>query len=730
MLKKDSDNKKLQDRIKLVPASDEGSGHSAVPRPKTEHKSGQPLFRSIVIIAVFFCICVAYALSLIRIIRTFDAGTVTDDDTYTVKTVTVQAVRGEIFDRNGKALVSNEYKYSLRLEYGLMSEGYAAQNRDIADLVNYLEKIGRASELQLTYCPLVGSYPDFDFDEEKLENSALTLSKLKRIASELELGEDASASDLSDALVEKYRLTDKNGESDFTDSELGNIILLRYEMEAIQFAPGEPLLLLEDIGMDVITGIEELGIPGTSISVSYTRIYNYPGYASHILGRISRIYAEEVEKYTSLGYPVNALVGVEGCELAFEEYLRGSDGEMKITCDENGKIVSTEITKEPKAGQDVYLTIDIDLQIAAEEALEENIRYVNEKAEKTAGDFDGEDCDSGALVVEEIGTGAILALASYPSYDLTTYSQNYASLLADERKPLINRALEGTYAPGSTFKVCVAAGALTEGTVMADGTEFSANSIINTQGIYTYYDDYQPACWLYAYGHQKHGKINVTRAIEVSCNCFFYELGRCMGIDSINYYATKLGLGQKSGIELHESLGVLADRAYTESIGTVWTGGVTIQTAIGQGFNRFTPIQIASYLATVVDGGQRYSAHLLDRVNEFSGETVYTYEPTVVSSINFSGGTQSTLINAMSKVVDENANVTAFDTFPIKVGGKTGSAEVYGQSKNAIFMGFAPLNAPEIAVSCVLERGSAGANAAIGVRLVMDKYFSDRLGNN
>ena len=359
----------------------------------------------------------------------------------------------------------------------------------------------------------------------------------------------------------------------------------------------------------------------------------------------------------------------------------------------------------------------------AEKALEDNIAYVRDEAGRTEGKLDGEDCNSGAMVVERIGTGEVLAIASYPTYDLSTFGSDYSSLLADKRTPLFNRALEGTYAPGSTFKVGVAAGALTDGTLMSDGRAFNPATVIVTEGKYTYYDDYQPECWLYAYGHQKHGAINVTKAIEVSCNCFFYELGRLMGIDNINKYCRAYGLGQPTGIEVHESTGVLADSDYTRQLGVVWTGGVTIQTAIGQGYNRFTPMQLANYTATIIGGGKRYSVHLLHEVKDFGGSTVFSAEPEIAAEFSMTGQTLETIRNAMSRVVEENASVTAFDKFPVKVGGKTGTAQVTGQSSNAVFIAFAPLDRPEIAVSCVLERGAHGASAALGVRAVMEKYF-------
>ena len=231
-----------------------------------------------------------------------------------------------------------------------------------------------------------------------------------------------------------------DGEPLYPDARMTDLVAVRYEMEAIRFSAEEPYYLLSGIGIREITGIRELGARGTGIRVSYSRVYHYPGTASHILGRISKIYAENAEYYTSLGYPVTAVVGVDGCELAFENYLRGMDGTMKITEDADGNIISAEVTKQPEPGLDVYLTLDIELQKAAEKALEDNIAYVRDEAGRTEGKLDGEDCNSGAMVVERIGTGEVLAIASYPTYDLSTFGSDYSSLLADKRTPLFNRA--------------------------------------------------------------------------------------------------------------------------------------------------------------------------------------------------------------------------------------------------------------------------------------------------
>ncbi|MBO4321752.1 MAG: hypothetical protein J5919_02040 [Clostridia bacterium] len=693
--------------------------------PDSGQQEGSSLrfYRIIIIAAIFIAVCAVYAVSLFRAVLAPSGADETDEtEKFTEREVAIQAVRGEIYDRNGVPLVTNKYTYRLRLDYMSMPSGFAAQNEAIAGIMDIVDLYLLRNRLEESGCPLQGTYPRYNYDLEMLSGS-LASGRFERIREFLQLPEDVSASDFAAKIASHYRMLDPDGKPLYSDERMTDLIRIRYEMEAIRFSKDEPYPLLSDIGLREITAFLESGIPCVEIYVTYSREYAFPGYASHILGRIGKIQAENAEYYTSQGYPVTAVVGIDGCEKAFEEYLRGMDGVMIVTEDSEGNVVKTEIKKPAEPGYDIRLTIDIDLQIAAEHALSENIDYVIAEAAKSGKQFEGEDCDCGAMVVERIGTGELLAVASFPTYDLTTFGADYADLTADSRRPLFNRALNGTYACGSTFKVGMAVGALTDGTLMSDGKPFTSSTLIMTEGKYRYYEDYQPECWVYAYGHAKHGLIDVTKAIQVSCNCFFYELGRLMEIENINKYCRLYGLGQPTGIELDESVGVLADADYTARLGVAWTGGLTISTAIGQGYNRFTPIQLANYTCTVIDGGTRYSLRMLKDVRKFTGEIVFAAEPEIAASFSMTSSTLETIRNAMSKVVDENTAVTAFDGFAVKVGGKTGSAQVTGQSNNALFISFAPLESPEIAVACVLERGAHGANAAMGTRLFMEKYF-------
>ncbi|MCQ2353921.1 MAG: hypothetical protein MJ102_02320 [Clostridia bacterium] len=691
------------------------------------------IYRYIIISVIFVLVCILYIVNIGRIqINGTTAVNKESTENYTTRKAAIQAVRGEIFDRNGVPLVTNEYSYSLVFDYNAMANTHMGQNRAILAVLSVIDEMKLNDLAPESTCPLCGIYPYMVFDTEKIAEGSTGASRLARVLKFFELNEGSTAEQLARKIAERYSMTDKEGNPRFTPDEMTELVRVRYEMAVIQFSSVQQYTFLDGFsldatGIELLTRIKEQNIHGTDINVSYSRVYHYPGYASHILGRIGKIYAENVEYYTAQGYPVTAVVGNSGCELAFEQYLRGMNGEMLITEDENGNIVSSEITKEPEAGLDIFLTIDIELQIAAEEALKENIGYVVKQSAKNPASLDGEDCECGAIVAQSVENGEVLAVASYPTFNLVTFGADYNELAADKRFPMYNRALEGTYAPGSTFKVGMAVAALTEKIRMDDGSTFNSNTIIDTKGKYTYFSDnaQTPKCWIYTASnrYRTHGKINVVTAIQVSCNYFFYEVGRMLGIDNINKYCTLYGLGQSTGIELAESKGILADEGYASARGESMGGENTIRTAIGQGFNAFTPLQINVYISTIANGGTRYAAHLLHEVRDFGSTEGKITEPEVLAKLDIAPKDLATVKEGMSKVIEGSTTVTSFVDFPLSIGGKTGTAEKDRQSNNAVFVAIAPLEDPEIAVTCVLERGAKGAYASRSVRTVMDCYF-------
>ena len=704
-----------------------GFFHNERERESGEYGRSEYLYRYILIAATFLLICAVYTVSAFKTIAAYGKSGSSEDVDSFERTVTVGAVRGEVYDRNGVKLVGNKYNYTLIYDYYAMAKTKSEQNEDILAVIRLLEDSPFRSENK---CPMKGVYPDITYDVDILKDSTVK-SRLRRIISEYELESDVMASDLARAVAEKFAMLDSDGNPKYSPEEMAELIRVRYEMEAMRFSAVEPYVFAENIDMATLTAVRELGVRGTDLKVSYTREYYFPGYASHILGRISGILAEDAEYYSSLGYPMTAKVGISGCELAFEDYLRGIDGEAVITEDAEGNIISREITKEPVAGKDIYLTIDIYLQIAAEDALADNIQYVVERSATIKGDLDGEDCDAGAIVVQTATGGEILAIASYPTFNLATFNSDFAELVNDPRQVYTNRALMGQYRPGSTAKIGMSVAALAE-PLYINLNLFSASATINTKGIYTFYEDYQPECWYYTDYHKSHGKIDVAQAISVSCNYFYYELGRIMGIDRINKYFTLFGMGQPTGIELSENVGVLGDAKYKQTLNLapsdkVWMPGDTLRTSIGVGYSEHTPIQISNYISMIVNGGTRYAAHLLYEVRSFSGEVIYTTEPEILAEVEIADTAYDAIIEGMSGVLTSSSDLRkAFGDFPAEIGagGKTGTAQTFStMSNNAIFVAFAPLKEPEIVISCVIERGANGYNASWAARAVLDKYF-------
>ena len=609
-----------------------------------------------------------------------------------IKKVTVSGLRGEIYDRNGKLLVGNSTSYDLIYEYGAMPNTYKEINAELLLLHEAMRVTGNSANASADLFPLTGSYPEFAFSEKINDIQSDTYFYLNRVLTDDHLSWGISADELVEYYVDKYKLSKEL----YSNEEIDILLHFWYGMERVRFGAFQSYTVAKGVTQDLINYIEESSIVGANFTANTKRVYNYPGVASHILGQVGKISAENAEYYSELGYPMDALVGRSGCEEAFESYLHGQDGVMVIKYDDDGNIIDKYYEVEPISGNDVYLTIDIDLQIAAEEGLADNIAAI-------------EGSEAGALTATDPRNGEVLALASFPTYDLTRFeSQDYInSLNANPENPWLNRALNGVYAPGSVYKIGVALAALEENAITTSTKFYCAK-------VYPHY--HQPECLGYHYS------INVIDAIEVSCNVFFYYVGEQMGLGSINRYTEALGLGKKTGIELSEKSGIIAGPQYSSN----WKISDNLPGAIGQSDHGYTPLQLSVYMSTVVNGGTRYRAHLLDSVRTFyTGDVIYEEEPIVMSSLDFSDNTYDVLIEGMRQVVTGSTTLTnQFRGLPVTVGGKTGTAEVDGQEANALLSCFAPLDDPEIVVSCIIEEGVSGSRASVAVGRVLDAYFS------
>ena len=702
---------------------------------------------------------------------------------------TVPASRGLILDRNGQVLVSNQISYRVTLSLSLMGETEEERCANLLSLIQVCREEGVtwADTLPITTTApfsYTTEAPFYTAETDEEGNPQYSMTRLGQLAVSMkwikdpeDLAEGEIPEDAGDASTEEpglwgrildffgmgpeeapaeepqpYQLptaeellgmmcrsfgvkgegavdedaAEESGETvptlnigDMSETDARAVAGVLYELYYRSRITNWPLYYFaEDVDVDFITRVKELGLKGVEIETTSVRKYE-TDYAAHLLGRVAAMNADEVDYYMGLddGYTQNDYVGREGAELAFESYLHGTPGERAIERNEDGKITSSvwlpdEETGEslaPEPGDNVFLTIDIGLQQMVEDLLAERVPGLSDEVE------------GAACTVQLVDTGEILAAASYPTFDLETYVQDFTQNSTDPLKPLMNRAFQGLYPPGSTFKMITAIAGLEEGII-------EPSTIIRDLGRYTYWTDVNPPqCWIYRQYRNTHGPVNVTKAIEVSCNYFFYDVGRRVGIDRLDEYAAMFGLGQKTGVELYEESGVVGGRAYTESLGQTWYQGSVTSVAIGQESTQVTPIQLTNYISTLVNGGTRYSTHLLKTVksSDFS-QVVYEYEPQVQSEINIAPENLNAVTEGMRDLTTgEGSLANAFRNLPFEVGAKTGSAQVSSTSNsNAVFVCYAPYDDPEIAISLVVEHGGSGSVLASLAAEILAYYFT------
>lgn len=688
------------------------------------HNNQTHTLRYLGIVAIFCLVCVIYLGRLFFIQIAGRENEYTAD--ITEREVTVQAVRGEIYDRNGVKLVANRYSYDLSFAHAqFYSLSVQERNNVCLDVQNALAKRGGEGVREQKYFPFDGTYPNYTYSADTLDGDSIRAYRLKRVLGDLGLKAETTAKQLRDYYTDTYDLLqlDNNGKRRFSDQEIDIIIRMYYDIDATRFRSTGEYVLCEGVDMSLMTYIKEQNIKAVNFTVNVAREYCYPGYASHILGLVGPIYSDEWDYYNEQGYQMNAIVGKSGCEAAFESYLRGTDGKVKIQEDKNGNVVNVEVLSEAVAGNDVYLTIDINLQIAAEDGLRENVEYVTDQALGVSAN--GADCNAGAAVAMNPNTFEVLAIASYPTYDLTTYNADYNLLLQDPARPLTNRAIDGFYAPGSTLKPGMAAIALQDGALKSTEHYTCTGRYHNTIGCSTYSDTH---AW---------GSINVIDAIAYSCNSFFCELGNRLGIQKMENYLSKFGLGEPTGLELGGGSGILAGPTYRGEIQSPeqWQPGMTWSAAIGQSDHQLSPIQMAAYIATLCNGGTRYTAHLLHSVYRFgSDEPSFAFEQseeTVLSRIELDQSNLNAVFEGMREMITKtnftNRWIDDNDGIPVTVGGKTGTAQRGGDNPdNALFVAAAPYNDPDIVISVVLENGAHGYYSAITAARILEAYYSEQ----
>ena len=700
---------------------------------------------------------------------------------------TVEAARGEITDRYGRVLVSNKTIYEVTLDRSTLGE--EAQRN--ATLLKLLEICREEGVVWTDTLPISDTAPFVYTMDQTDSNTRKSFSKLMETmgtswktaaADGLELAaamdSDGAAAvtqteggSLSEAVARAAQHQWSQAQSDglrretpgqapeqetavsgvsaqpliskmreyfevdpaVSDEEGRALVGVLYEMLLrTKDVSTSEYVFASDVDISFITKVKEAGLAGVKIDTTTARTYN-TNYAAHLLGRVGSIYYDEWyaddSYYRNNGYNMNDTVGKEGVEKAFESYLRGEAGVRTTETNANGKVVSeTWVPDEngelqvPQPGNNVMLTIDERLQEAVETSLSQRVPGMTDQVK-------------GASAVVLDMSGGVLAMASYPTFDLSIYSDSaaYNQVSQDPLAPLYNRAIQGLYSPGSTFKMITGVAALQEGYTTPGEEILDTGRFQYPAGEKYPYGDYHPACWYYLQYGGKHGWENMGEAIRDSCNIFFFTLADRMGIDIIDEYASMFGLGQKTGIEINgEKTGRVAGPAASEALGQEWYDGLLLSAAIGQGTTECTPIQLANYIVTLVNGGNRYPVHLLKTVktSDYS-QVVEEYSAEPLDSINISEENLETVKEGMGLMASEGSVAKYFKDLPVKVGAKTGTAQVGSATaeSNAVFVCFAPYDDPEIAISIVVERGGSGTELGAIAADIVSAYFGSENTN-
>ena len=628
---------------------------------------------------------------------------------------TVTAARGDIVDSKGERIASSTTGYNVVLNKLLM--GDEDLDTMLQKIVGLLGKNGESwnDSLLIGQPDAAGHYEFTAASDNAAEQKALAAMK-----DNLGLQQYATADDVMEKLVEDYDLADF---SLYWQRVLSGI---HYEMQLQAFSNMNNFVMAENVSEATVATIKEnsLSLPGVEIVETSTRSYEQGTVLPHVLGRVGKITAEKWKvtdengqvtyPLKEKGYNMNDIIGISGLESAYEDELRGKDGVETITRNSDGVIVNTALTTVPEPGHTVQLTIDSEFQKAVDQALAKNVEWIKNTY------ADSKQANAGAVVVIDVKTGGVLAASNYPSFDQNLYAAQYNEYSADENMPLFNRALQGLYTPGSTYKPSVAVAGLDTGLL-------NRNSTVNCTRVYTYYKDYRPRCAQHGHGN---GPIDVINAIKWSCNIFFYDVGRRLTSDVYDAYAYKLGLGQRTGVEVSEALGHLTtknDSNYTESL--------DIQAAIGQGNTAVTPIQLATYAATLANRGTRYRTHFVKAIlDSNTGETLEETQPEVMDVVEDKGETFDLVREGMKGVAQ---TIPALAAYPYTIACKTGSPQrsegyyvgsTYKHYTNAAMIAYGPAEDPEIAIGVVVEYGGAGARTGQLAADIFNAYYAMKDG--
>lgn len=620
----------------------------------------------------------------------------------------IPAARGEIVDRYGRALASNAVGYDLVINQ-LMLTGDV--NQLVMDLVEILQSCGEEwnDTMPVSSPDEEGHYTFTDGDDTSAQNR---LAKLKE---NIELQQYATADQVMAKLVERYKLEDYDP---YWQRVLAGV---RYQMQLEDFSASNSFTLASDVSNQTVAMVKErsLSLAGAEIIETTHRVYEDGTLLPHYLGSVGSITSEQwwvededgnvTTPLKDAGYNMNDLIGQSGVEKYAEDRLRGKEGTQQVSRDKSGVVVSTQMLVEPQPGETVVLTIDKDLQKSLNEQLEALILQMQQTKESTKG----KEVTGGSAVVVDVKTNGILAIANFPSYDLNLYKSNYSEYSSDPNTPLLSRATTGLYAPGSTFKPAVALAGLLSGTVTPQDT-------VNCTRVYDFYTDYKPVCQQLG---PHSGPTNLTEALTHSCNIYFYDVGRRVGLENFDEMATSLGLATKTGFELGESTGNL-----THTTDENYGKGLELQAAIGQGNTQVTPIQLATYASTLANKGTRYKTHIVSGYRDSNtGELIEEVEPEIVEQIEDNIGAFDAVEQGMLGAARDSS---ALRDYPLNIAVKTGSPQRWERDEkgnyaytNTAVIAYGPVEDPQLAIGIVLEWGGGGSNGLPLVRSIFDSYY-------
>ena len=626
---------------------------------------------------------------------------------------TVTAARGDIVDSSGRRIATSTTSYNVVLNKLLMGD------RDLDTMLQQIVELLRENGESWNDTLLIGqpgAAGHYEFTDD--DTSTSDQKQLADMKDTLGLQQYATADDVMEMLVEKNEL------QSFSLEWQRVLAGIHYEMDRQAFSNVNNFVMAENVSAATVATIKEhsLQLPGVEIVETSARSYEQSDIIPAVLGRVGKITAEKWKVTDSdgnvtyplreKGYNMNDILGISGLESAYEDELRGKDGVETITRNSDGVIVDTQLTTVPEPGHTVQLTIDSNFQRAVDKALAENIDMINRVY--NTGDMKAA---AAAAVVIDVKDGGVLAASNYPSFDQNLYATNYSEYSSDPGLPLFNRALQGLYTPGSTFKPAVAVAALDSGLINQYSTVFC-------NGVYNYFKDYHPKCT--RHGHS--GNIDVVTAIKWSCNIFFYDVGRRLTSDVYDAYAYKLGLGQRTGVEVSEATGRLTTKNDSN-----YTASLDVQAAIGQGNTVVTPIQLATYAATLANNGVRYRTHFVKAILDTNtGEVLSETQPEVMDVIEGTGNTFELVREGMKQVPSTISG--KISSYPIAIACKTGTpqrSETYAPGKhylNAMMVAYLPADDPEIAIGISIEYGGYGARAGDLVVDIANAYFAMKDG--